>query len=70
MKAIYVRGRRLERIAPGIYRGEGNVCHLVIDELLEAEGLPNTPENYAMMIAAARELLAQQDPPVILEVFD
>jgi hypothetical protein len=70
VKRIYVRGELLERIAPGIYRGAGGVCHLVLDELLEENGIENTPENQAMMIAAARDLLAAQDPPVTLEVFD
>lgn len=70
MKRFYVRGRLVERIAPGIYRGAGGVCHLVIDELLTENGYADTPENREMMLAAARELLAQQNPPVVLEVFD
>jgi hypothetical protein len=70
VKAIYVRGRLLERIAPGIYSDGQGTMHLVCDELLEAHGYADTPENRAELLAAARELLAQQHPPVIIEVFD
>jgi hypothetical protein len=70
MRGVYVRGRFLERIAPGIYRGEGNVCHLIIDELLLENGYADTDENRETMIAAAREHLATMRPPVILEVLD
>lgn len=67
---LIVRGRELERIAPGIYSDGAGTMHLVIDELLAAHGYADTEENREELLAAARELLAKQATPVILEVLD
>lgn len=65
-----MNGRRLERIAPGIYSDGAGTMHLVTDEFLEGNGYANTPENRAMALDCAREILSKNHPPVKLEVFD
>ncbi|MCA1834350.1 MAG: hypothetical protein LC750_16770 [Actinobacteria bacterium] len=70
MSRIFINGRQLERIAPGIYDDGAGGMHLVVDELLRANGYADTPANREMVIAVARELLAHNNPPVTLKVFE
>jgi len=48
---------QLHKLAPGIY-AKGGELHLDLPELLKANGYADTPANRAMLIAAARELVA------------
>jgi hypothetical protein len=45
------------QLAPGVYVGTTDVLHLVIPELLEANGLPATPENVERMTEQAHTLI-------------
>ena len=44
------------RLAPGVYDDGEGTLHLDLPELLVANGYADTPENRAMVIAAARQV--------------
>lgn len=44
----------MKRLAPGVYDDEHGGLHLDLPELLAAHGYPDTPENRATLIAAAK----------------
>ena len=46
----------MKRIAPGVYDDGDGGMHLDIAEMLEGNGFADTPENRAMLEAAAREM--------------
>lgn len=54
----------MRRIAPGVYADDAGAMHLVIPELLEAEGWPATPENVHRMECTARDYFDQLGIPV------
>jgi hypothetical protein len=59
---VFVGGRLLERIAPGVYSDGRGTMHLAVPELLTAHGWPDTPENRDMVIDVARDLIASVNP--------
>jgi len=67
---LYVNGKRLERIAPGIYADGDGAMHLIISELLVAHGYVDTEENREAVIAAARLMLSMNKHGTILEVIE
>jgi hypothetical protein len=52
----------VNRVGPGLYEDDDGVLHMSIPELLDAYGIADTPENREVMIAAAREVLANKFP--------
>lgn len=46
------------RLAPGVYDDNAGGLHLVISEMLEANGWPDTPENRETLERAARDVFA------------
>lgn len=54
----------MKKIAPGVYAGADGTLHLVIPELLRANGYADTPANRDQVARAARELFAEQLPGV------
>lgn len=59
MKHIVPAGAR--RIAPGVYDHDGSL-HLVIPELLEHAGLPDTRHNREALACAALNIIAETIP--------
>jgi hypothetical protein len=66
----YVHGRRLTRIAAGIYNDGHRAQYVVIREILAAGGHADTPHNRATLLAMLREELAKNDPTITLKVID
>jgi hypothetical protein len=46
--------RSMVRLMPGVYDDGRGGLHLVLGELLEGAGYPDTPENRAMLLAEWR----------------
>jgi hypothetical protein len=53
------------RIAPGVYDDGAGTMHLVVKELLEANGYLDTPENRQTILEVARELMMRDGITVI-----
>ncbi len=47
------------KLAPGVYVDQGEVMHLDLAELLEANGWPDNPRNRQMLIQAAKDMARQ-----------
>lgn len=53
----------MTRLAPGVY-SRGGELHLVVSELLEAAGYPDTEENTETVVRAALDTFATLDIPI------
>jgi len=53
---LFLNGRELTRIAPGVYVDVDGGMHLVVAELLVANGYVDTPENRETVVAATRKI--------------
>jgi hypothetical protein len=54
------------RLAPGVYDDNDGGLHLVLPELLAANGYTDTPEHRALIIEAMDSLLQERaDPPTL-----
>lgn len=59
----------LERLTDGVYADQAGGLHIVVPELLEANGYADTPETRTTVVAAAREAFADlAGQPVPVEV--
>lgn len=67
---VFVGGRFLERIAPGVYSDGRGTMHLEVRELLVANGYADTPANRDMVIDVAREMIARANPNAPFTVLD
>ena len=47
-----------KKLAPGVYVQADGTLHLFVNEMLEANGYADTPENRQTLIDAAREMAA------------
>jgi len=56
----------MKKITDGVYEDDAGAMHLVIEEMLDAAGFPNTPENCATMERAAIERLRATWPHVAI----
>lgn len=58
----------MKRLAPGVYDDERGGLHLDVAELLAASGYADTPDNRAMLLAAARDTfgatVTETDEPI------
>lgn len=57
-----IAGQRMQQLVPGAYADGDGALHVVVDELLEANGYANTPENRQALELAAREIFARELP--------
>ena len=56
------RNQLKQRLGPGFWIDQNDNLHISLTELLEAEGLPETPENMAKMREIACEILKEMSP--------
>jgi hypothetical protein len=56
-----------ERIAPGVYVTADGALHLDIEEMLEAHGFADTPENRETLTRAAHEVVRRLWPGTRIE---
>lgn len=67
---VIVKGKRLERIAPGVYADTQGAMHIFADELLVANGYADTEENRELVIREARAMIRLVNPSAPFEVLD
>jgi hypothetical protein len=67
---VIVKGKRLDRIAPGVYADGQGAMHIFADELLKAHGYADTEENRELVIREARALMRSANPRAPFEVVD
>jgi hypothetical protein len=51
-------------LAAGVYADDTGALHLVVEDMLAASGYPDTPENRATLIDAARAVFGGEGIPV------
>jgi hypothetical protein len=54
----------MRKLAGGVYVDSDNALHIVMKELLEANGYEDTPHNREMLLAAAQEVFGPLNVPV------
>jgi len=60
----------VERIGPGLYTDDQGGLHIVVKEILEAYGYPDTEENRDMLVEETQEVVAELYPGTPVDLID